>query len=206
MIENEDLRKTLQDNKIFIEECDWRTLTRKVANLSDEAIHEWFVFCRSCPEIFDAVEFHDALLEDYVVIIKEPEWKLNLRPFIKELPPLCCIEWELDSLVIDGVVSIGDMAFARSKINTVVISEGCLRVNSEAFRSAHIHRLYLPKSLDSIDAVAFYNSPVESVFYPGSKEDFMSLCTKDQYNLGFRKQSKVTVNCSDGVLELTLLS
>lgn len=206
MIENKDLFKTLQDNKIFIEECDWRTLTRKVANLSDEAIHEWFVFCRSCPEIFDAVEFHDALLEDCVVIIKEPEWTLALRPSIKELPQLCCRAWELDSLVLGGVVSIGCMAFARSKINAVVISEGCLHVEGEAFRGAHIHKLYLPKSLDSIDAVAFYNSPVESVFYPGSKEDFMSLCTAAQYNMGFRKQSKVTVNCNDGILELPRLS
>lgn len=206
MIDNKDLFKTLQDNKIFIEECDWRTLTRKVANLSDEAIHEWFVFCRSCPEIFDAVEFHDALLEDCVVIIKEPEWTLALRPSIKELPQLCCRAWELDSLVLGGVVSIGCMAFARSKINTVVISEGCLHVEGEAFRAAHIRKLYLPKSLDSIDAVAFYNSPVESVFYPGSKEDFMSLCTAAQYNRGFRKQSKVTVNCNDGILELERLS
>lgn len=157
-------------------------------------------------EIFDVVEFHDALLEDCVVIIKEPEWTLALRPSIKELPQLCCRAWELDSLVLGGVVSIGCMAFARSKINTVVISEGCLHVEGEAFRAAHIRKLYLPKSLDSIDAVAFYNSPVESVFYPGSKEDFMSLCTGAQYNLGFRKQSKVTVNCNDGILELERLS
>lgn len=108
----------------------------------------------------------------------------------------------LNEVIIPSNIDIIEMyAFKHSDVKTINISEGCTRIETEAFAYAkNVERIIIPTSVIDIGEMVFDATPSNlTVNYLGTGQQFKSINTGASWLLG----SNVTeVYCADKVINV----
>ena len=85
-------------------------------------------------------------------------------------------------VVPDGVIAIGRDAFRYNRdIQTVILPEGCTRIESGAFYASYLQEIDLPDSLEYIGEEAFEDSQLRSIQLPAGLKTIGNEAFRDTY-------------------------
>lgn len=112
--------------------------------------------------------------------IKSPEWS-SYKPNITSVK------------IKSGVTSIGFSAFKDcTNLESAIIADGVTSIDSAAFKGCvSLKSVVLPKTLEKLGNV-FVNSPLETVFYSGTKSDWNAMTISTEQAQQFSKVKNIT--------------
>jgi len=107
----------------------------------------------------------------------------------------------LDVKFSSGLKYIYDLAFAKTAIKEVKLSDGLLGINMYAFSECdELTSVTLPKSLEKIERFVFYGcEKLFEISYEGTMADWAKVNVDVE---AFSNSSVTKIVCSDGVIEL----
>lgn len=105
----------------------------------------------------------------------------------------------LTNIVIpDSVTSIGSRTFSGcSKLNNVILPKDLTTISSYTFQDcANLKTIKIPASVTKIDSSAFDATPLESIYYNGTQEDWENI----SITTGFNEISNSSIYCEEVIL------
>lgn len=113
---------------------------------------------------------------------------------------------EVNVILPEGITSIGNEAFQKSEIESVVLPNTLKTIGIDAFNSCwNLHAIILPEGLDKIGEMAFSNSGLTSITVPGSVKDIPSDCFYGCTNLSSAILSEGIQTIGDSAFENSAL-
>lgn len=106
-------------------------------------------------------------IEDYVVVYSECDGDAEIPIGVTSISDYALYSSKLTSITIPSTVkSIGNGAFGRNLLTTLIIPEGVTSVGEDAFAYNQITSLTLPASLKTLGHSAFTNNEISSLTIP----------------------------------------
>ena len=86
---------------------------------------------------------------------------------------------ETEFVVPDGVVEIGEGAFGRANLETLVLPDGLTNIQERAFLNSEINKIIIPDSIEVIGKNACYSDNLTEVYYTGTEEQWKAIVIAD---------------------------
>lgn len=105
----------------------------------------------------------------------------------------------IKKITIGGHASIITESFYRDlkKLETVIIEEGILEIERDAFMNSCCNNMYLPKSATKITRYAFYNTSIENLYVKWTDETLINSFDPDIFKNAKIKSLYVPKGCKE---------
>ena len=133
-------------------------LDEGLTSIGHNAFNKCFIE-QSCSLPKTILEYYeDSFDPSTTILLPKQLHNINGIIYSEDFTKMICVPTNIsgDIIIPEGITSIKEGTFKKSKINSIILPETLITIEKEAFKESTIKSIVLPQSLEKIATAAFY--------------------------------------------------